>query len=167
MIANRLGSQSGASSPPRGRQALLPNSCAAAPSLRRVPPRRCPSGSPGPRAPARTAAAGPFLLAPVERAGAAASGHWSGSPTGAAVRAAGWWAGRIRLCHGRIWGSTEERLRLVVGWVPFRRRRRWALGGEAVARPARGAFRPEVGRHFFGRRGLPVWGARRPVGDAL
>jgi hypothetical protein len=75
--------------------------------------------------------------------------------------------GRIRHCHGRIWGPTEERLRLEVGRVPVRRRRRRALGGEAVARPARGAFRPAVGGHFVGRRGLPVWGAQRPVGGAL
>jgi cytochrome c biogenesis protein CcdA len=30
---------------------------------------------------------------------------------------------------------------MVVGWVSVRRRRRRALGGEVVARPARGAFR--------------------------
>jgi hypothetical protein len=56
---------------------------------------------------------------------------------------------------------------MVVGWVPVRQRRRRALGGEAVVRPARGAFRLAVGGHFVGRRGLPMWGARQLVGGAL
>jgi hypothetical protein len=44
-------------------------------------------------------------------------------------------------------------------------------GGPWVVRQWRdllgGAFRPVVGGHFVGRRGLPVWGARWPVGGAL
>jgi hypothetical protein len=56
--------------------------------------------------------------------------------------------------------------------VPVRQLRRWALGGEAVARPARGAFRPAVGRHFVGWRGASCVGSSaacgwRPVAEAL
>jgi hypothetical protein len=102
--------------------------------------------------------------------GVAASGRCSSSPAWAAVHAVRWRAGRIRQRLGRIWGSTEKRLRLVVRWVPVRRRR--ALGGEVAARPARGGLRPAVGGvHLVGQRGgFPCGGSaaggRRPATEA-
>jgi hypothetical protein len=57
---------------------------------------------------------------------------------------------------------------MVVGWVPVRRRRQRALGGEAVARPARGGLRPAVrgDTSLAGERASRVE-ARLPVDGAL